>query len=102
MGEVVSVIRAFSADHAVRLTGLSMRQLRYWDDTGFFRHRYASEDRRSPYGRVYSFRDIVGLRTLSVLRKRPREQSHENSLFDALPSPNADPELSQGGVLHRG
>ena len=47
-----------------------MRQLRYWDDTGFFRPRYASEDRRSPYGRVYSFRDIVGLRTLSVLRKR--------------------------------
>jgi uncharacterized protein (DUF433 family) len=70
MGEVVSVIRAFSADHAVRLTGLSMRQLRYWDDTGFFRPRYASEDRRSPYGRVYSFRDIVGLRVLSVLRKR--------------------------------
>jgi uncharacterized protein (DUF433 family) len=70
MGEVVSVIRAFSADHVVRLTGLSMRQLRYWDDTGFFRPRYASEDRRSPYGRVYSFRDVVGLRTLCVLRKR--------------------------------
>ena len=70
MGEIASVIRAFSGDHAVRLTGLSMRQLRYWDDTGFFRPRYAAENRRSPYGRVYSFRDIVGLRTLSVLRKR--------------------------------
>jgi uncharacterized protein (DUF433 family) len=69
MEEVVSVVRAFSADHAVRLTGLSMRQLRYWDDTGFFRPRYAYEDRRSPYSRVYSFRDIVGLRTLSVLRR---------------------------------
>ncbi len=70
MGEMSSVIRAFSADHVVRLTGLSMRQLRYWDDTGFFKPRYASEDRRSPYGRIYSFRDVVALRTLAVLRKQ--------------------------------
>jgi hypothetical protein len=27
---------AFTADHVARLTGLSNRQLRYWDDTGFF------------------------------------------------------------------
>jgi uncharacterized protein (DUF433 family) len=61
-------IRAFSADHVVRLTGLSHAQLRYWDKTKFFRPRYAAENRRSPFSRVYSFQDVVGLRTLGVLR----------------------------------
>jgi DNA-binding transcriptional MerR regulator len=65
------VIRAFTADHVVRLTGLSQAQLRYWDRTGFFKPAYGDSP-GAPYGRVYSFRDVVGLRTLSVLRK-----SHE-------------------------
>jgi DNA-binding transcriptional MerR regulator len=64
-----NVIRAFSASHVVRLTGLSHSQLRYWDDTGFFRPRYAFENRRSPFSRVYSFQDVVGLKTISHLRK---------------------------------
>ena len=72
MTDIDNVIRAFSADHVVRLTGLSKGQLAYWDKTGFFAPQYASENRREPYGRVYSFRDVVGLRTLSVLRKRHR------------------------------
>ena len=37
---------------------------------GFFSPRYAFEDRRSLNSRVYSFRDVVGLRTLSILRKQ--------------------------------
>jgi uncharacterized protein (DUF433 family) len=67
---VESVIRAFSADHVIRLTGLSKRQLDYWDDTGFFKPLYAFDNRRSPYSRIYSFRDVVGLRVISVLRKQ--------------------------------
>jgi uncharacterized protein (DUF433 family) len=65
-----SVIRAFSAEHVARLAGLSQRQLSYWDKTGFFSPQYAFENRRSPYSRIYSFRDVVGLRTISILRKR--------------------------------
>jgi uncharacterized protein (DUF433 family) len=65
-----SVIRAFSAEHVARLAGLSQRQLRYWDKTRFFSPQYAFENRRSPYSRIYSFRDVVGLRTISILRKR--------------------------------
>jgi uncharacterized protein (DUF433 family) len=65
-----SIIRAFSAEHVARVTGLSQRQLGYWDETGFFRPRYAFENRKSPFSRIYSFRDVVGLRTLSVLRKQ--------------------------------
>jgi DNA-binding transcriptional MerR regulator len=64
-----SVIRAFSADHVIGLTGLSKSQLRYWDQTGFFSPQYASEARHVPYRRIYSFKDVVGLRTLAVLRK---------------------------------
>jgi uncharacterized protein (DUF433 family) len=63
------VIRAFSADHVVRLTGLSAGQLRTWDNAGFFKPHYAYENRRTPYSRIYSFRDVVGLRTVAVLMK---------------------------------
>jgi uncharacterized protein (DUF433 family) len=64
-----NIIRAFSAKHVVRVTGLSNRQLSYWDKTEFFKPRYAYENRRSPYGRIYSFKDVVGLRIISILRK---------------------------------
>lgn len=65
---MASVIRAFSAFHVCRLTGLSLRQLSYWDNTGFFSPYYASENRRSPFSRVYSFEDLVGLRVIAILR----------------------------------
>jgi uncharacterized protein (DUF433 family) len=66
---------AFSAQHVSRLTGLSDRQLRYWDQTGFFSPSFGEEDRRRPFSRVYSFRDVVGLRTIAMLRgKVPLQQ----------------------------
>lgn len=61
---------AFSAEQVCRLTGLSMRQLRYWDRTGLFRPRYADENRRHPFSRIYSFRDVVGIRTIALLRDK--------------------------------
>ena len=69
MPHVDNIIGAFSDDHVIKLTGLSKSQLRYWDETCFFPPSYASENRRNPYSRVYSFRDVVGLRTLAILRK---------------------------------
>jgi DNA-binding transcriptional MerR regulator len=63
-----NVIAAFCVDHVERLTGLTKGRLRYWDRIGFFAPSYADDDRRSPYSRIYSFRDIVGLRTLCLLR----------------------------------
>jgi uncharacterized protein (DUF433 family) len=68
MNEITNVISAFSADQVTKLTGLTMRQLAYWDKLGFFQPQYAADDRRSPYSRIYSFKDVVGLRTLSVLK----------------------------------
>lgn len=61
-------IEVFGEEHVSRLTGLTKGQLRSWDRAGFFRPRYACEDRRTPYSRVYSFKDVVGLKTISVLR----------------------------------
>ncbi|MGI5835680.1 MAG: MerR family transcriptional regulator, partial [Chloroflexota bacterium] len=65
----MATLLAFSAEHVCRLTGLSMRQLRYWDDTGFFHPQYADEDRKRPHSRIYSFRDLVGLRVIARLAK---------------------------------
>jgi uncharacterized protein (DUF433 family) len=64
VSELDNVINAFSAEQVEHLTGLSKSRLLYWDRTGFFAPSYADENRRSPYSRIYSFRDIVGLRTL--------------------------------------
>ena len=68
MAEIV----AFTAEHVCRMTGLSARPLRYWDDTGFFSPTLLDGFRRRAFGRIYSFRDIVGLRTIAVLRNEHR------------------------------
>lgn len=64
----MGTLLAFTADQVRGLTGLSDRQLRYWDDSGFFSPAYADQRRRRPYSRVYSFTDLVALRTLALLR----------------------------------
>lgn len=70
MNDIDNVVFAFSVDNVVRLTGLTRNQLAYWDKLGFFPPQFASENRKSAYSRVYSFRDVVGLRTLSLLRNK--------------------------------
>src|SRR5712671_650116 len=63
-----SVVSAFSEEQVQRLTGITAAQLRYWDRTRFFAPSLADENRRRPYSRVYSFRDVVCLKILNVLR----------------------------------
>lgn len=68
MERPTSVLAGFSVDHAARVTGLSKSRLTRWDKLGFFSPEYLDEeDRGNPYSRVYSFTDLVGLRTLAVL-----------------------------------
>ncbi|MGI8857693.1 MAG: DUF433 domain-containing protein [Thermomicrobiales bacterium] len=64
----MSTLVAFTADHVCRLTGLSKRQLGYWDRTDFFSPQFAGESRKRPFSRIYSFRDLVGLRAIALLR----------------------------------
>ena len=58
---------SFSTAQTARLTGLSPRQLDYWDREGFVRPSVA---RASGYGsaRRYSFEDLVRLRVAAKLR----------------------------------
>jgi DNA-binding transcriptional MerR regulator len=58
---------SFSTAQTARLTGLSARQLDYWDREGFVR---PSLTRASGYGsaRRYSFEDLVRLRVAARLR----------------------------------
>ncbi len=68
MLNVSNVVAAFTEEQVERLTGLSKVQLRYWDRTGFFSPAYVEDVPGLPYGRLYSFKNIVGLRTLAMLR----------------------------------
>jgi DNA-binding transcriptional MerR regulator len=63
-----NIIETFTEERASRLTGVSIRQLRYWDRDGFFSPSLGYEDRSAPYSRLYSFRDIVSLKVLNTLR----------------------------------
>ena len=62
-----NVIGAFSEEQAERLSGVSVSQLRRWDRQCFFQPSFA-QLRGVPYGRIYSFRDLVSLRVLNDLR----------------------------------
>jgi uncharacterized protein (DUF433 family) len=62
---------AFTTEHVCRLTGLSVRQVRYWDNTGFFSPTLVDGVRRA-FSKIYSFRDVVGLRTIAILRNKHR------------------------------
>lgn len=57
------VLGFFSADEAERLTGIKKGRLAYWHKSGFFAPSFVVDGRR-----VYSFRDLVGLRTIGILR----------------------------------
>lgn len=74
---MASPLLAFTTDHVTRLTGLSGRVLRYWEETGVFTASYTVDDPRRPYRRLYSFRDVVGLRVLAALRREHRVELDE-------------------------
>lgn len=59
---------ALTVDDVSHLTGLTYRQLAYWDRVGLFSPHLANDPGR-PFSRVYTFRDLVGLRTLALLIK---------------------------------
>ncbi len=65
-----NVVAAFNEEQVQRLTGLSRRQIRYWDKTGVLSPSYADEECTNRAGAAYSFLDVAALKTLSALRKR--------------------------------
>jgi DNA-binding transcriptional MerR regulator len=65
-----SVIVAMTEDHVARVTGISVGQLRAWDKRGFFKPNFSYDNEHSAYRRIYSFKDVVGLKTIATLRER--------------------------------
>ncbi|WP_313334910.1 DUF433 domain-containing protein [Sphingobium yanoikuyae] len=63
-----NVIGAFSEEQASRISGVSIYQLRQWDREGFFPATYGDGQHHVPFGRLYSFRDLVSLQVLNDLR----------------------------------
>lgn len=66
--DIGNVVAAFSEEQVERITGLSKSRLRYWARTDFFTPSFVDDDPRLPFSRFYSFKDIVALRTLEMLR----------------------------------
>src|SRR5262245_2436479 len=67
----------FTTQQVQRLAGVSLRMLRYWEQTDVFSATYIDERTRVPYRRIYTFRDLVSLRTLAVLRRKYRVRLDE-------------------------
>jgi uncharacterized protein (DUF433 family) len=63
-----NVIGAFSEEQASHISGVSIYQLRQWDSEGFFPAAFGVGKHHVPFGRLYSFRDLVSLRVLNDLR----------------------------------
>ncbi len=68
MLDISSVVAAFTEDQAEKLTRLTKSRLGYWDSTEFFKPSYVERGKHLPFGKFYSFKDIVALRTLEMLR----------------------------------
>jgi DNA-binding transcriptional MerR regulator/Tfp pilus assembly protein PilF len=60
--ETPSALAVFSVTEVARLFGLSESRIRYWDQTGLI-----SPSHRQNGKRLYSFRDLVGVKTLKEL-----------------------------------
>lgn len=66
----MSNIVAFTTPQVIKLTGLSASTLRYWERTNVFAASYIDDQVGRAFRRIYSFRDVVSLRTLALLRRQ--------------------------------
>jgi len=61
------VLEGFTAAQACELTACTPHQLRYWDKVGLVEPSVQTTDGRPGRRRIYSFRDLVGLRVVKSL-----------------------------------
>ncbi len=60
-------MEGFTAAQACELTACTPHQLRYWDKVGLVKPSIQTTDGRPGRRRIYSFRDLVGLRVVKSL-----------------------------------
>ena len=61
------MVEGFTVPQAVRLTGCTAHQLRYWDQVGLVRPSVQRTEGRQGKARMYSFRDLVALKVIRSL-----------------------------------
>ncbi len=66
----MTVLLAFTLEQSSRVTHIPERRIRYWDNTGILSPSLSNKKDGGAYSRIYSFRDLVGLRTIAELRDR--------------------------------
>lgn len=66
----MSVIRAFTLEQAANIAHISKRRARYWARKGVLVPHIAYDTTQSPHRYLYDFTDVVGLRTLGLLRDK--------------------------------
>jgi uncharacterized protein (DUF433 family) len=69
-------IVAVDMARASSLSGIPQSTLRYWEKRGVFTPSHVHSE-RIPFRRVYSFRDLVSLRTLAEVRRRAKVSLEE-------------------------
>jgi DNA-binding transcriptional MerR regulator len=60
-------MEGFTAEQAIRFTGCTSHQLRYWDRIALVRPSVQSTGGRPGVRRLYSFRDLISLRVIKSL-----------------------------------
>ena len=66
---MVDPIIALDSDKVSKLTGIPKQTLSHWEKSGIFKASYVDPSPRTPYRRIYSFRDVVSLRALAQIRR---------------------------------
>lgn len=67
---MTTVTRAFTLDQAAKLGRVSTRQASYWAKEGILVPSILYDRERRPMRYLYSFADVVGLRTIGILRNK--------------------------------
>src|SRR5919112_691864 len=60
-------MEGFTADQAIRFTGCTSHQLRYWDRINLVRPSVQATGGRPGVRRLYSFRDLIALKVIRAL-----------------------------------
>jgi len=80
---MTGTIEAFSQDLVRRITGLSRRQLEYWDELGLISPSVAAHD-VSGLPRLYSFKDLLMLKVASEMRQQRVRPGEMKSAIEEL------------------
>lgn len=86
---MAGMVEAFTQELVSRITGLSKRQLEYWDETHVIKPSIAE---RTGYGRprLYSFRDVIKLKVAAEMRDAGKLPSNMRETMQALEARGID------------